>query len=111
MPHTTLNNEFPVLRALGVLEGETAVHDYIIAGIVNTTASSSYTLHTATIGVHTFDLRIVGLGESCYFAWVDQHGHTVGAEFKRLEVGEESRLKLQLNLDPAESAQARRTAP
>lgn len=104
MPHMTLNDEFPLLRTLGVLEGETAVHDYIMAGIVNTTASSAYTLHTATIGEHTYDLRIVGLGEGCYFAWIDEHGQTVGTGFNRLEVGEESRLKSQMNLDLAKSA-------
>jgi hypothetical protein len=100
----TLNDEFPLLRALGVLEGEKSVHDYIMAGIVNTTASSAYTLHTATIGEHTYHLRIVGLGDGCYFAWIDDQCQIVGTAFHRLEVGEESRLKSQMNLDLAKSA-------
>lgn len=104
MTHMTLNDEFPLLRALGVLEGEAGVHGYIIAGIVNTSASDAYTLHTERFGEHTCDLRIVGLGDACYLVWIDERGNTVGAEFNRLEVGETSRLKSHMSHDLAKSA-------
>lgn len=100
----TLNDEFPRLRTLGVLDGTTALHGYIIAGVVNTTSSSSYILHTETVGVHSCDLRIVGLGDDCYFVWTDSHGDAATGQFNLLEVGETHRLQSSMTHDQAKRA-------
>jgi hypothetical protein len=104
MAPLTLNDEFPRLRALGVLDGNTALHDYFIAGVVNTTNSSAYTLHTAQVGLHTYDLRIVGLGDGCYFVWTDKSGNAASGQFHLLEVGEIRRLQSSMTHDHAKRA-------
>jgi hypothetical protein len=104
MAFLTLNDEFPRLRALGVLDGATALHAYFIAGVVNTTSGSAYTLHTEQLGVHSYDLRIVGLGDGCYFVWTDESGNSASEHFHLLEVGETRQLQSSKTHDHAKRA-------
>lgn len=92
MATNNLNEEFPLLRKLCVLEGTEQVRGFTVAGIVNTTRECAYTLHSYQHAGQTFELRITGLGDEARFEWITEAGSTVGEAFDTLRVGETHRL-------------------
>ena len=75
---------FPVLANLGYRPMEREIKNYSLAGIVNSTPESSYTVHTLLIRGERFDLRLTGLGDDARFYWVSGDGSQIGDSFERL---------------------------
>ena len=85
---------YPALANLGIRPSDREIKNYSLAGIVNSTHESAYTVHSLVLAGKQIDLRLKGLGDNATFSWVGTNGDQIGDAFQHLTAYEIERLRL-----------------
>jgi hypothetical protein len=88
--------EFPILESLNVNIYSGFVLAHQLAGVVNSTRTSSYVVAEVSAAGGPYELRVNGVGDEACFVWNCGDGFSIGNSFTSLGAGEISRFKSRI---------------